>query len=153
MARKQVKNRKSSNPVSQYLRQPVVQIGIVVFISLIVALIAIIGNGSKTNTLAAEINVTQAYQIYQQKTAFFVDVREQDEWDSVHLPGTTLIPLGELANRLNEIPKDQQIVVVCRSGNRSQQGRDILKQAGYTKVTSMAGGLNEWKSLGYPIEP
>ena len=58
-----------------------------------------------------------------------------------------------LANRLSEVPKDQQIVVVCRSGNRSQQGRDILLQAGYTKVTSMAGGVTEWKTQGFPIEP
>jgi len=40
--------------------------------------------------------------------------------------------------------------VVCRSGNRSQAGRDILLNAGFTKVTSMSGGLNEWRSLGFP---
>jgi len=39
---------------------------------------------------------------------------------------------------------------VCRSGNRSKQGRDILLDAGFTQVTSMAGGLNEWKAAGYP---
>jgi rhodanese-related sulfurtransferase len=54
---------------------------------------------------------------------------------------------------LNEVPRDRQIVVVCRSGNRSQQGRDILLNAGFEQVTSMTGGLNEWRASGYPVEP
>ena len=64
---------------------------------------------------------------------------------------TTLIPLDQLASRVNEVPRDQEIVVVCRSGNRSQQGRDILLQAGFEQVTSMQGGLNEWRATGYPV--
>jgi len=59
--------------------------------------------------------------------------------------------LDELPARLNELPKDQEIVVVCRSGNRSQQGRDILLNAGFN-ATSMAGGLKEWYAKGYPTE-
>jgi len=43
--------------------------------------------------------------------------------------------------------------VVCRSGNRSQQGRDILLAAGFMQVTSMDGGMNAWQTSGYPIEP
>lgn len=84
--------------------------------------------------------------------AFILDVREQSEWDEFHIPGATLIPLGQLASRVEELPKDQEIVVVCRSGNRSQEGRDILLDAGFDKVTSMAGGVTEWRSEGYPIE-
>ena len=63
----------------------------------------------------------------------------------------TLIPLDQLSDRLAEVPTDQTIVVVCRSGNRSQQGRDILKQAGYEQVTSMTGGLKTWQAKGYPV--
>ncbi|HSN95498.1 MAG TPA: rhodanese-like domain-containing protein, partial [Anaerolineaceae bacterium] len=55
-----------------------------------------------------------------------------------------------LENRLVEVPKDTKIVVVCRSGNRSAQGRDILLKAGYENVTSMAGGMNDWVAAGYP---
>jgi rhodanese-related sulfurtransferase len=54
---------------------------------------------------------------------------------------------------VSEVPRDKEIVVVCRSGNRSQQGRDILLDAGFAQVTSMTGGLNEWRAKGYPIEP
>jgi rhodanese-related sulfurtransferase len=70
-----------------------------------------------------------------------------------HVPNTTLIPLDQLPSRLNEIPHDRQVVVVCRSGNRSQQARDILLNAGFKQVTSMTGGLNQWRASGYPIEP
>ena len=82
--------------------------------------------------------------------SFILDVREPDEWNQFHVPNSTLIPLGELAARLDELPKDQEIVVVCRSGNRSAKGRDILLSAGFTQVTSMAGGLTQWKAAGYP---
>jgi rhodanese-related sulfurtransferase len=101
--------------------------------------------------LPAEISVADAYQMYQEG-AYVLDVRTQEEWDEYHAPGTTLVPLDQLPNRLNEVPKDREIVVVCRSGNRSQQARDILLNAGFEQVTSMAGGLNSWSAAGYPIE-
>jgi rhodanese-related sulfurtransferase len=83
--------------------------------------------------------------------AFILDVREPDEWAQMHIPGATLIPLGELPDRLNEIPKDKEIVVVCRSGNRSARGRDILLNAGFTNVTSMTGGMTQWQAQGFPV--
>ena len=55
------------------------------------------------------------------------------------------------ASRLSEVPKDRQVVVYCRTGNRSAQGRDILKNAGYTLVTSMAGGITQWQAQGLPV--
>ncbi|MCC7450959.1 MAG: rhodanese-like domain-containing protein [Anaerolineae bacterium] len=83
--------------------------------------------------------------------AFILDVREPDEWADFHVPGSTLIPLGSLPDRLKEVPRDKEIVVVCRSGNRSTSGRDILLNAGFSRVTSMAGGLREWQTQGYPV--
>ena len=135
-----------------FFRKPIVQVGIIVVVVLIIILLAISAGGGKSAALPSEVSVSEAYAMYQD-SAFFVDVRELSEWNEYHAPGTTLIPLGELASRLNELPRDKPIVVVCRSGNRSQQGRDILLQAGFTQVTSMTGGLKEWKAAGYPIEP
>ena len=66
------------------------------------------------------------------------------------VPDSTLIPVGELENRLDEVPRDREIVVVCRSGNRSRTGRDILLKAGYPQVTSVTGGLKQWQAAGYP---
>jgi rhodanese-related sulfurtransferase len=97
-----------------------------------------------------EISVNEAYQLYESGT-FFLDVRTPEEWNEFHAPNSTLIPLDELPNRLGELPKDQLIVVVCRSGNRSATGRDILLEAGFPEVTSMSGGLTEWVDNNYPI--
>jgi rhodanese-related sulfurtransferase len=101
-------------------------------------------------SLPPEITVDQASQKRDQG-AFILDVREPSEWTQFHIPGATLIPLGDLPNRLNEVPKDREVVVVCRTGHRSAQGRDILLNAGFTKVTSMTGGVTQWQSQGLPI--
>lgn len=117
---------------------------------------AIFGNNADTATpgqsnLPLEITVEEAYERYQAGD-FLLDIRTQEEWDDYHIPGTTLIPLDELGSRASEVPSDQTIVVVCRSGNRSQVGRDILLDAGFTDVTSMDGGVSDWRDSGYPIE-
>ena len=96
-----------------------------------------------------EVSVEQAYQKYEQGV-FFLDIRTQEEWEEFHAPNTTHIPLNELEKRSNELPMDEEIVVICRSGNRSQQGRDILLSTGFEQVSSMAGGLRDWKAAGYP---
>ncbi len=82
--------------------------------------------------------------------AFILDVREPSEWADYHISGATLIPLGQLPARVNEVPHDKEVVVVCHSGNRSAKGRDILAQAGFTNVTSMSGGLIAWQAANLP---
>lgn len=101
-------------------------------------------------SLPAEISVAQA-AAKRDQGAFILDVREPVEWQQFHIPGATLIPLGDLPNRLNEVPKDKEIVVVCRTGHRSAQGRDILLNAGFKTVTSMAGGVTQWQAQGLAI--
>jgi len=102
------------------------------------------------NTLPSEIPATQAYNMYQ-NGAFFLDVRTSAEWDQGHIARSTLIPLDELPSRMNELPRDQDIVVVCKSGARSKEGAAILRQAGFTRVTCMNGGLQAWVAAGYPL--
>ena len=106
--------------------------------------------GPAMSNLPAEISVAEAAKLEQQDW-FFLDVREPSEWEEAHIPYASLIPLGELTSRLSEIPKDKNIVVVCRSGNRSAVGRDLLINSGFTNVTSMAGGLNTWQAQGHPV--
>ena len=105
------------------------------------------GNAATAEGLPREISVSEAASM-RDAGAFILDVREPDEWNESHIPGATLIPLGQLASRVNEVPQDQEVVVVCRSGNRSAQGRDILLSAGFENATSMAGGINQWKAAG-----
>lgn len=106
---------------------------------------------SSDQALPPEVTVDQAHELYEQGV-FFLDVRTQEEWDQFHAPDSTLITLDQLEGRLNELPQDEPIVVVCRSGNRSQTGRDILLKNGFEDVTSMAGGLTAWQAAGYPVE-
>ena len=97
------------------------------------------------------ISVAEAYQKYQQG-AFFLDVRTQVEFDQSHIANSTLIPLDELQNRLSEVPKSKDIVVVCLSGHRSEQGVTTLRNAGFSRARCMTGGLTAWKAAGYPLE-
>jgi len=152
--RRNRENRRRRNPDRRprsALMRPGVQITILVVVALIVFIILQSG-GSGGNGLPPAISVEEAYSKYQ-SGVFVLDVRTLEEWNEFHAPNTTLIPLDQLETRLNEVPRDREILVVCRSGNRSQQGRDILLNAGFEQVTSMTGGLNEWRSNGYPIEP
>ena len=145
------RNYNSRSDLGKTLRKPGVQIGILAVVAVVIFLIATAGGGqsNSTGTLPAFVSVDEAHQMYEEGT-FVLDVRTPEEWNEYHAPNTTLIPLDELASRVNELPKDQPIVVVCRSGNRSQTGRDILLQAGFD-ATSMNGGLNAWRDSGYPI--
>ncbi len=104
---------------------------------------------SQSSANPQEISVAEALA-KKDAGAFILDVREPSEWNDFHIAGSTLIPLGELDSRLNELPRDQQIVVICRTGHRSAQGRDILLGAGFTQVTSVTGGITQWKAAGYP---
>lgn len=100
-----------------------------------------------TGQLPDEVSVAQAAALREQG-AFILDVRTPEEWAEYHIPGSTLIPVDELESRIAEVPQGQQVVVVCRSGNRSAVGRDILKDASFDQVTSMAGGLKAWSADG-----
>lgn len=102
------------------------------------------------NSLPLEISAKEA-ALLDPDEWFILDVREQSEWDGGHIEGATLIPLGQLEARQTELPTDQKIVVVCQSGGRSAKGRDLLLEAGFTEVTSMAGGMNDWVSLDLPV--
>jgi rhodanese-related sulfurtransferase len=101
--------------------------------------------------MAATVSVDEAAAL-RDGGAFVLDVREPDEWAAGHIPSATLIPLGELSSRVGEVPRNQQVVVVCRSGNRSAEGRDILRAAGFGAVTSLAGGMTDWQRAGMPME-
>ncbi len=102
-------------------------------------------------SLAAEATAAEAYAKYK-AGALVLDVRSQEEWNQSHIADSMLIPLDELQNRLNEVPRDQDIVVVCKSGVRSREGANMLVRAGFTRVSCLTGGLQAWVEAGYPVE-
>lgn len=77
------------------------------------------------------------------ESPFLLDVREEDEFEEAHIPGAILIPLGELQQRLNELPKDKEIVCVCRSGSRSAWATQLLTGSGF-QASNMQGGMIFW---------
>ncbi len=121
-----------------------------VAILLIYAVSQQIAYANRRNVRIPEVDSQQAFEMYQ-RGAFILDVRQPEEWNEGHIPNATLIPLDQLAQRVNELPRDREIVVVCRSGNRSREGTLILLENGFKQVSSMAGGVLDWAEKGYPL--
>ena len=82
-----------------------------------------------------------------------LDVREPQEFSGPlgHIEGAQLIPLGELAARVDEIPNDKPLVAVCRAGGRSAQAIVILRRAGRENAANLAGGMLRWRAQGYTV--
>jgi rhodanese-related sulfurtransferase len=73
-----------------------------------------------------------------------VDVREPAEWAIGHLPGSVLIPRGELSSRSDELDPDRPVVCICHHGIRSQAAAAFLAQRGFESVFDLSGGLDRW---------
>lgn len=86
----------------------------------------------------------------QQSGEFVLDVRTPAEYAQGHVPGATLLPLQDLSTRLNEVPKDRKVYVICRSGSRSAQASQILTDGGHRNVYNVDGGMLAWEAAGFP---
>ena len=84
--------------------------------------------------------------------AVALDVREPSEWEAGRMPRSLHVPMRELGARLDELPRDRRLVVVCRSGSRSDVVAEALRRVGYP-ATNLTGGLQAWVAVGLPIEP
>ena len=82
--------------------------------------------------------------------ATVVDVREPMEYGAGHVPGTVLIPMGELPRRTAELDRSVAVYVICASGNRSAAMTAFLRQSG-VEAWSVAGGTNAWAAAGRPL--
>lgn len=101
--------------------------------------------------LAPEVDVHTVAEVKDRGDVYVLDVREQWEYDEGHIPGVVLIPLGEIPGRMSEIPKDKEVIVTCRTGNRSGQATDFLRQNGFDNVHNMQGGIVAWEQAGYEV--
>ena len=81
---------------------------------------------------------------------YILDVREPSEFRAGHIDGATLIPLNSLANRIQQIPKDREILCVCQSGMRSSSAARQLAAAGY-RVMNLRGGMSAWSAAQLPV--
>ena len=94
--------------------------------------------------------VTLARELRGERAPVLLDVREPHEWEIAHVEGATLIPLGELPARLDELDPHARIVTYCHRGVRSQRARELLAGAGFGQVRSLAGGIDAWAN---DVEP
>ena len=80
-----------------------------------------------------------------------VDVREPDEWEHVRVPGAVLIPLGDLVERVDEVPETGTVYIICATGARSARAAEHLRRIGIDAV-NVAGGTKAWAAAGHPVE-
>lgn len=99
-----------------------------------------------------DVTVAEASNLIGDKPGLVIlDVRSQSEYDDGHIEGAILIPNTEIADRLDELDKGDELLVYCRTGNRSGQAIEILEEAGFTKIYHMNDGISTWISEGYPV--
>jgi len=118
--------------------------------TLLIGLLALSACAPRTATYTT-VSV-QNLRAAQQKGAYVLDVRTDAEYQEGHVPGAALLPLADLGARMNEVPKDRPVYVICRSGSRSAQASAQLVKAGYTQVFNVDGGMNAWTGAGYPAD-
>ena len=110
-----------------------------------------------SNETAANTGAIDAIELKQKidrgDKFLLLDVREPHEYQIARIPGSTLIPLGDLPKRLNELDKNSEIVCQCKSGGRSQKAVDFLKQSGFQNVRNMTGGITAWSDKVDPSVP
>lgn len=101
-----------------------------------------------------EITVTALKQRMDRKDDLYIlDVRNVNEYQICKIPGTVLLPLPELAQRLQTIPRDREIIVHCKSGMRSAKAVQFLNEQGFTNVVDLKGGIQAWAEHVDPTMP
>jgi rhodanese-related sulfurtransferase len=98
-----------------------------------------------------EVTVAEAQVLLDENAALVVvDVRTPDEYASGHIEGAILIPVNELADRLDDLSPEDELLIYCRTGNRSTTAMNILAANGFTQLFHMHEGITAWTAAGYP---
>jgi rhodanese-related sulfurtransferase len=97
-----------------------------------------------------EVSPSEAFELLD-GDAILLDVRQEGEWDAGHAPMASLIPLSELPDHLDELPRDRLIICACRSGGRSFRAATFLQERGFD-TANLAGGMMSWFAEDLPFE-
>jgi len=101
-----------------------------------------------------EITATELKKMVDRRKAFvLIDVREPDEYQICRIPGSKLMPLGDVLKRMHELNSAEEIVVYCRSGVRSARAVEWLMKAGFRRVHNLKGGVLAWAEQVDPSVP
>ncbi|MBT2255285.1 sulfurtransferase TusA family protein [Priestia megaterium] len=102
--------------------------------------------GAKENvTPIPEISLEEfAKKVENDEHLHILDVREVEEYDAAHIPGVVHIPLGEVEKRSNELNKENEIYIICRSGRRSEMAGQTMKKQGFKNLVNVVPGMRDW---------
>lgn len=125
-----------------------------VLAAVVSGLMFILPSITKRFSKVREVGVTEAVQLINRQDAVILDVREQGEFRSGHIPNARSIPLGDLGARAKDLEKfkSKPVLAVCASGNRSANALKELQKAGIEQVYSLAGGMQAWQQASMPVE-
>jgi len=99
-----------------------------------------------------DVTVQEARRLIEDKPDLvLLDVRTESEYEEGHIEGAVNIPVQELSVRFDELSPEDELLVYCRTGNRSAQAVDILLDLGFTKIYHMDAGITGWVEAGYPV--
>ncbi|SCU73685.1 Rhodanese-like sulfurtransferase [Cupriavidus necator] len=105
------------------------------------------------STRGKTVNTATATQLINKRGAVVVDIREPAEYAKGHLPQAKSAPLADLPSRAAGLAKDKAapIIVVCQTGQRSGKAQAALKEAGYSEIYALEGGIAAWQQAGLPL--
>ncbi len=99
-----------------------------------------------------QLTVKRAAEAHRKGEVLVLDVRERGEFATGHVPNALHIPLGHLPARLNELPREPRILVMCAGGVRSSSAASLLVREGFANVVNVSGGFDAWQAAGLPVE-
>jgi rhodanese-related sulfurtransferase len=107
-----------------------------------------------TGAGGAQIGTLEATRLMNQGGTLVLDIREAPDYATGHLPKARHIPLSQLSKRVDEIVrfKDKPVIVTCRNGAKAAGAARVLKQAGFSKVLALRGGVDAWQQASLPVE-
>lgn len=107
---------------------------------------------NRPKSAVAEATPGEAHERITNDGALLIDVREPHEWRAGRAAGARHIPLGELARRAGEVPKERPVYLICASGNRSKVAAEMLHRAGFACPINVSGGTGAWMRARLPVE-
>jgi rhodanese-related sulfurtransferase len=110
--------------------------------------------GESRDASVTHLTAEQAREVLKDTTVFLLDIRTEAEFAEGHIDGAYLLPLQVLEARIAEISqyKNNQVLIYCRSGNRSKRGLEILQKNGFTRILHLQKGIISWLQAGYEIK-
>ena len=107
--------------------------------------------GAQGPSASDSTTLDEARRLHDARAAILIDLREPDEHATGVAAGARLLPLSQLGRRAAEIPRDKPVLLICNTQNRSRRAHQALKDAGWTNLRYVNGGMSEWARRGWPM--